>query len=425
VLGAARSVSMALGETVRMAMDTLRTHKLRTFLTLLGVILAVTTLVAVMSIISGLNFYVSDKIANLGANAFVINRFGIITNLDEFLKAQKRPLVTADDLQLLRDEMKLAQRVAAIEGATMDVRSGNQLTEDVNILGVTPDYIEVRAIGTALGRPLNEVDDSHRSPVCVLGADVAQKFFSSVDPIGKVVRAGAVSYQVVGVSAALGSVLGQSQDNFILIPFGTFQKTWHFAQNSITLFVQARSPEMTDAAQDEARMLLRAKRHVRYNDPDNFGIIAPSSITGLWEDLTSKIFEMAIGIVSVFLVVGGIVVMNIMLASVVERTREIGIRKALGARRKHIIMQFLAESAFITAVGGVIGIILAYSIASLITAASSFPMRTPLSAVIIALTLSTSVGLFFGIYPAVRASRLDPIEAAHGPRLSRERPAGS
>jgi putative ABC transport system permease protein len=411
VLSKAKAASVALGETIRMAFDTLSSHKLRTFLTLLGVILAVTTLVAVMSVITGLNSYVADKIANLGANAFVIDRFGIITNFDDFIKAQKRPLLTAEDLQLLREEMKLAQHVAAIEATLKDIRYGNQLSEDVRVFGVTPDYAEVRAISTAIGRPINETDDTHRSPVCVLGADVAQKFFPNTDPIGKTIRAGSESYDVVGVATAQGSVLGQSQDNFILIPFGTFQKTWHFAQSSITLFVQARSADMTDAAQDEARQLLRARRHVPYRDPDNFGIIAPSSITGLWEDLTAKIFEMAVGIVSVFLVVGGIVVMNIMLASVVERTREIGIRKALGARRRHIITQFLAEAAFITALGGTVGIILAYGIGALVTATTSFPIKTPISAVVIALTLSTSVGLFFGIYPAVRASRLDPIEA--------------
>jgi putative ABC transport system permease protein len=245
----------------------------------------------------------------------------------------------------------------------------------------------------------------------VLGADVAQKFFPNTDPIGKSIRAGAVSYDVVGVATARGTVLGQSQDNYILIPYGTYYKTWHFAQSSLTMFVQSQSAEFMDASMDEARMLLRAKHHVAYNANDDFGIIAPSSITGLWEDLTSKIFQMAIGIVSVFLVVGGIVIMNIMLASVVERTREIGIRKALGARRRHIVMQFLAESAFLAAVGGAVGIALAYGIGTLITTTTSFPVRTPLSAVAIALTLSTSVGLFFGIYPAVRASRLDPIEA--------------
>jgi putative ABC transport system permease protein len=411
VLTKSKFASVALGEMIRVALDTLRSHKLRTFLTLLGVILAVTTLVAVMSVISGLNFYVSDKLANLGANAFVIDRFGIITNFDDIIKAQKRPVFTMDDVKFLRERMRLAYEVAAIEGTAMDLRSGNDTFEDGRVWGVTPNYPDVRAIGTALGRPINETDDVHRSPVCVLGADVAQKFFPNVDPIGKTIRAGAVSYEVVGVATALGTVLGQPQDNFIIIPMGTFQKTWHFPQSSPTLFVQAHSAELMDAAQDEARMLLRAKRHVPYNAPDNFGIIAPSSITGLWEELTAKIFEMAIGIVSVFLVVGGIVVMNIMLASVVERTREIGIRKALGARRRHITMQFLAESAFITAVGGVIGILLAYGIGALVTATTSFPIRTPLSAVVIALTLSTSVGLFFGIYPAVRAARLDPIEA--------------
>jgi putative ABC transport system permease protein len=405
------SAKVALGETFRLALDALRAHKLRSFLTLLGIILAVMTLVGVMSVVSGLNLYISDKVANLGANAFVVDRFGIITNYEDFLKARKRPLLTYEDLQAVIDGAKIVQQAAAVESTTLDVHSGNQLVEDVSIDGVTPNYMEIRSMGIDRGRMLNEGDEDHRSSVCVIGADIATKLFLNMDPIGKSLRAGPREFQIVGVATARGTVFGQPQDLFILVPYQTYEKSWHTAQNSLDMFVQARTPEAMDAAEDEVRMVLRTRHHAKYSDPDGFGIIAPNSIMGLWEDLTGQIFRMAIGLTMVFLVVGGIVIMNIMLASVTERTREIGIRKALGARRTHIVTQFLVESAVLAAAGGAIGIGMAYLITWFVRTVLEFPMSTPLYAVIMSLVLSTSVGLFFGIYPAMRAARLDPIEA--------------
>lgn len=406
-----KPASLALGETMRMALDTLRAHKLRSFLTLLGVILAVATLVAVMSVVEGLNRYISDRVANLGANVFLVDRFGIITSFEAFVKAQRRPVLTAEDYEGLKDRLQLAHQVAALDGTNLDVRYGNELFEDVRVQGVTPNFAEVRSLGVAAGRFLTEVDELHRSPVCFIGNDLVQKFFPHVDPVGKSVRAGTQVFQVVGVATPIGSVFGVTQDNFVLVPFGTFEKTWHTPSNSITIFVQAQGAELMDAAQDEARLVTRARRHVPYDAPDNFGIIAPSSITGLWQELTGNIFALAIWLTAVFLVVGGVVIMNIMLASVTERTREIGIRKSLGARRRHIIMQFLVEAAVLAAVGGLVGILLALGIEQVVRALTPMPISMPARAIILGLLLSTSVGLFFGIYPAVRASRLDPIEA--------------
>jgi len=406
-----KATLVAFSETFELAFDALRAHKLRSLLTLIGVILAVTTLVAVMSLVDGLNGYVADKIANLGADVFVVDRFGIITSWDAWTKAQKRPLLTVEDLQALREEMGSAKQIAAVENSLSDIRAGNDLMEDVNIVGVTPNYAELRNINLASGRFMTEADDTHRSPVCFIGADVAKKFFSTVDPIGKTIRAGSYSYEVVGVAVAIGSVFGNSRDNFVLIPFGTFHKEWHTPRQSITIFVQAQQAEFLEQSEDESRMLLRARHHLPYSAPDDFGIIGSASITSLWEQLTSTLFHMAVGLTSVFLVVGGIVIMNIMLASVTERTREIGIRRSLGARRRHIVLQFLTESAVLAAIGGLVGIGLALGIEQIVRATLSLPLRTPLSAVILALSLSTSVGLFFGIYPAVRAARLDPIEA--------------
>jgi putative ABC transport system permease protein len=406
-----REASVAVRETFHIALDTLRAHKMRTFLTLLGVILAVTTLVAVMSVLNGLNVYVATKIANLGANALVVDRIGIITNFKDWNKARKRPPLSIDDFEALRDNMTLAQEVAGEQGTSTDIRSGDILSEDVNVIGATPNFAEIRQIDVANGRLLTPSDELHRSNVAVIGPDVANKFFPGADPIGKELRAGQSQYLIVGVAKAQGSVFGQSQDNFLLIPLGTYRKEWLAPQDSITMFIQAFSPDGMTAAEDEARVILRSRRHVRYQDDDNFAFIEPSAITGLWNRITGNAFAIAIWVTSVFLVVGGIVIMNIMLASVTERTREIGLRKSLGARRRHIMMQFMVESSIMSASGGAAGVAIALAIAALVRAATPIPIVTPVFAIVISLALSTAVGLFFGIYPAMRAARLDPIEA--------------
>ena len=398
-------------ETPRLALDALRAHKLRSFLTLIGVILAVATLVAVMSVVAGLNFYVADRAANLGANVYVVDRLGIITSVDEWVKAQKRPLITIEEFASLKEAMRTASQIAAAEDTVADVRSGNDLLENTDVMGVTPNYHEMRNLNVAAGRFPTDADELHRSEVCFIGADVAKKFFANVDPIGKVIRAGTHSYQVVGVAEAIGSTFGQSQDNFMLIPHGTYSKEWHRQNESLFLYVQAQNMEIMNASEDEARMILRARRHTPWSAPDSFAIVGSDCIMALWNQLTGNLAMVAVGLTAVFLVVGGIVIMNIMLASVTERTREIGLRRSLGARKKHIILQFLAESGVLAAVGGLIGIALAYIAVALVRALTPIPVQTPFNSVLLSLGVSTAVGLFFGIYPATRAARLDPIEA--------------
>jgi len=398
-------------ETFKLSLDALRAHKLRSFLTLLGVILAVTTLVFVMSVIAGLNLYVAERVANLGANVFIVDRFGIITSRDEFLKAQKRPMVTMDDYERLRDSMRLARSVAAEEDRNVQTRVGDIIMENTSIMGATPNFADVRNLNIVEGRFITPADDEHRSDVTFIGSDLAIKFFPNVDPLGKSIRVGTHTYEVIGVAEAIGSAFGQSQDNYMIMPMNTFLKGWHRQIDWATVFIQAPNAEMMSASQDEARMLLRAWRHLDYNAPDNFAILGSDSIMALWHDLTGNLAFVAMALVSVFLVVGGIVIMNIMLASVTERTREIGLRRSLGARKAHILLQFLTESAVLAACGGFIGIITAYLAVYLVKATFSFPMETPLTAVILSLCLATAVGLFFGIFPAMRAAKLDPIEA--------------
>jgi putative ABC transport system permease protein len=400
-----------LVETLKLALDALRAHKLRSFLTLLGVILAVTTLVAVMSVIAGLNLYVADRVANLGANVFIVDRLGIITSYDAWVKAQKRPLINLEDYERLRDSMKLARAVAAEEDHNVRVRCGNQTMENTQMMGATANFADVRNLNVAEGRFFTEADEEHRTNVVFIGSDLVEKFFPNVDPVGKTVRVETQTYEVIGVAEPLGSAFGQSQDNFMIMPLSTWRKGWHTNQDWVAIFVQAPSQELIAASEDEARMLFRAWRHLPNDAPDNFAILASDSIMQLWHDLTGNLATVAMALVSVFLVVGGIVIMNIMLASVTERTREIGLRRSLGARKNHILLQFLAESAVLAAVGGLIGIVAAYAIIFVVKNAFSFPMNTPISAVILSLCLSTGVGLFFGIFPAMRAAKLDPIEA--------------
>ena len=410
-LSRARKSLVTFYETFVLALDSLRAHKLRSFLTLLGVILAVTTLVTVMSFVSGMNFYVADRIANLGANVFIVDRFGIITSNDAWVKAQKRPLLSMDEYEFLRDNMKTAGAVAALDDRNIDIKSGNERLERTDVMGATPNYTDVRNIGIAQGRMITQSDDDHRAEVAFIGADVANKLFPNVDPIGKMFRAETHEYQVIGVATPIGSAFGQSQDNFVIMPIHTYQKEFHRQNDWVGIFIQAPSAELMQASKDEARMLMRARRHLQYNAEDNFAILGSDSIMALWHDLTGTLASAAIGIVSIFLVVGGIVIMNIMLASVTERTREIGVRRSLGARKKHILMQFVTESGVLATVGGIMGLVGAYMVVQVVRTLTSIPMKTPLSAVIISLVLSTGVGLFFGIYPAMRAAKLDPIEA--------------
>ena len=406
-----RSNVVAFGETLRLAIDTLKVHKLRTFLTLLGVILSVFTLVLVMSIVEGLNRYVSDKVANLGANTVIFTRFGIITNFQDFIKAQKRPPLRIDDYEFVRDHAPQSREVGASSNRQLDVRYGNETVTGVDVFGGTPNMLDLRGLTMALGRAFNETDEDHHSPICIIGQDLVDRFFPSVDPVGKTIRVGPQTYQVVGTTKPLGSVFGNSRDNFVWMPFSTYMKTWHLPDDSVDIWTASWTPESMNAAVDEVRVVLRAKRKVPPLAEDNFGTVTNSSITQTWTQLTGSLFGLAIMLTSVFLVVGGIVIMNIMLASVTERTREIGIRKSLGAKRKHIVMQFLVESAMMAASGGILGVAAGIGVTTLVRNLTFMPATTPLGAVLVSMTLATSVGLFFGIYPAMRAARLDPVEA--------------
>jgi putative ABC transport system permease protein len=402
---------MSFREPVSMALETLNAHKMRSFLTLLGIILSVSTLIVVIALISGVNRYIADRVSRMGSNVFIVTRFPIITETEAYYKALKRnKIVTWDDYEALRDDLKLPLRVGAEVGTSGRLRAGTQTVEDTSIRGVTADMGYIDIAEPASGRYVNETDDEHRANVAMIGSDIAKNLFPGIDPIGREVFIDGRPFEVAGVAKPIGSSFGQSQDNFAVIPIQTYLKIYG-ARDGLEISVQARGAEWMDRTQDEARALMRARRHLRPEEKDSFGMIDSAALMDLWKQLTGIIATAMVGIVSVFLVIGGVVIMNVMLAAVTERTREIGIRKAIGARKHDILMQFLMESAVTAAVGGVIGVVIAYGITLLVDATTSVPMSVPISAVIMAEVISAAVGMFFGVYPARKAAGLEPIDA--------------
>jgi len=398
-------------ESVKLALDTLRSHKLRSFLTLLGVIISVTTLIAVVSVIEGMNRYIGERVANLGSNSITITRFGVITSAKAWMEAQKRRVITMEDYEWVRANLKIGQDAAAQSWNRSDIKAGNQSLQEVGIRGVTPNMVNIGQEQVDQGRYITESDFQRRGSVAFVGKDIGDQLFPGLNPLGKEIIFKGQTFQIIGVAKPLGSVFGQSQDNFVLIPMTTFLKLFQSRFTSVSIVVQARRMDLMQDTEDEGRMLMRVRHHLPYDAKDDFGIVTSDTIMTLWKNLTGTIAAVAVGVTSIFLVVGGIVIMNIMLASVTERTQEIGIRKSLGARRRDILLQFLVEAATLSTAGGVMGVTAAWIGTKVMSAMTPIPSALPMPAVFTAVTVSAAVGLFFGIYPANKAARLDPIVA--------------
>ncbi|MBI3894663.1 MAG: ABC transporter permease [Acidobacteria bacterium] len=400
---------MPILESFRLALANLWAHKLRSFLTLLGILISVATLVAVVSLIQGMNRYVSERVSQLGSDVFILSRFGIITNARQMVEAEKRPRLTLLDYQALEQGMKEMAQVGAIlwELGRLTVRDQ---TMSSSIRGVTPNMIDIRTESLASGRYISEADSRHRRQVCVIGQDVATNLFPGRDPLGKVLHLRGQPFQIIGLAKPVGSVFGHPQDNFVYVPLTTAQKLYG-QRESIAFQIRVRSVDQMQAAQDQARLLLRARHHLSFREKDDFGLISPAAVLELWESLTGTIARVATVVTAVFLLVGGLVIMNIMLAVVAERTWEIGMRKAVGASRADVRRQFLMESACVATLGGLLGIGIAWGFTQVVAWLSPVPASFSLLMALQALAISGAVGLFFGIYPASRAARLDPIAA--------------
>ncbi len=409
--------SASFWEAARIAIDSLNKNKLRSFLTLLGIILATTTLIAVMSFVQGMNVYIATKLSDMGSDGFRVVRIAFIGNWDpkKYVEMQRRnPQISPTEYQFIRDHATLLRDIGLETWKSVVVAFAGQSMSSVDLEGVTDNIPAMSNIEVAAGRAITDGEVRRRAAVAFIGNDIREKFFEGRDPIGHTIQVDGVGYQVVGVAKPQGSVFGQSQDKFVMIPVFSYFKTYGMGlHNEIQLQCKARDPQHLDEAEDEVRMLLRAYRHVRAGQDDTFTIFASDTFAQAWQRLTGAIAATAIAIVSVFLIVGGIVIMNIMLAVVTERTHEIGIRKSLGARRQDILNQFLVESAMLAASGGLAGVIIAYLMTVLVRNATPLPMEMPLVSVVLGVGLSAAVGLFFGIYPARQASKLDPIVALH------------
>ena len=410
-----RRRTFAFREPAVIALETLRAHKLRSFLTLLGIILAVATLIVVISVVEGANAYFAERIANLGTNVFYVQRYPILTNWKDWIAARKTHVkMTLEDYEFLREHLTLADLVGAREFQSTPARAGAESILEVSLRGVTPNMIDISPEKVARGRYLTETEYRTRAQVAFVGTDLTDRFFPYTDPVGKTVLLNGHPFEIVGVAEKMGTTFGQSQDNFAYIPLTTLHKIFGKGPpdwSGVRVAVKASNPMVMEQAKEQARALMRVRRGLKPDQPDNFGVVGSESLQAIWNQVMGGIFMGAILIVSVFMVVGGIVIMNIMLASVTERTREIGVRKSLGARRRDILLQFLVESAILAAVGGLMGVGLALGVNPVVESLVELPTRMPVWAVALGVGLAASVGLFFGVYPAHKASRLDPIVA--------------
>lgn len=404
---------MSFAEALRIALNAIWAHKLRSFLTLLGVIFGVATVIVVVSLIEGFNRYVDEKIANIGTNAFAVQKFSIedFSSLDAYEQAKRRNKdVTIEDLLALQSFGRSIRMAGAREQEVCELKHGTNVLFGVSLVGQTANMLEIENKDLADGRAFTPAEDEKHRFVCFIGSDIADRFFPVDSALGKTIKIDGRPFEVLGVAKAQGSVFGQSRDKFVTIPLSTFLAIYG-SRRSLQINIVSTSAESYLDAIDDARVVMRTRRRLPPNEKDTFGIITPNAVNNLREKIFGTIQMVAVGVTSIALVVGGIVIMNIMLVSVSERTKEIGLRKSLGARKTDIVKQFLLESIALALSGGAIGVVIAYALARLVSALTPVPTSLPLLAVGVALLVSGSIGLVAGVYPAWRAARLDPVVA--------------
>ena len=399
-------------EAVGVALRAIWEYKLRSFMTVLGNIVAVTSIIAVVTLVQGMNVYVTNAIVSgVGADNFTIQRTPVIRTAEDEDRVRNNPRITLRDAAAVRKAGGTIAAVAAQASASARLQYGTDSVDGVQIQGVSRDYIQFSTFTAERGRLINPVEIDSGRPVTVLGYDAADRLFGPADPIDKEITINEHHFTVIGVSEKKGSTFGQSQDEFAIISMPQFDKLFGSRPFGLQLLVKPSNPGLVQAAEDDATVALRIQRHLKPKDPDNFGMFTSDTLLGLYHTATNGIFAVLIGVVALSLVVGGIVIMNIMLMVVSERTREIGLRKALGARRRDIVWQILTESITLSTMGGVIGTLLGFVAAIVVSKVSPLPAAVQWWSVAIGIGITAVVGLFFGLYPAMRAARLDPIEA--------------
>jgi putative ABC transport system permease protein len=405
---------MSYEELLRVAMRAIRAHKLRSFLTLLGIIIGVTTIVGVVSIITGLNTYVKEKIIILSPDMYIVTRFGIIRSRNELLQAIKRPQLTWEEFQKLDSGvLSRAAMLATRSFKTLPVNVGDKRLADTFVVGATANFGAILGFDTqGNGRSFSEAEDQAAANVVVIGADIKDELFPSQDPLGRTLYIRGLPFRVIGHLPKEGKGLGINRDQLVVIPFQIYRKNFFAPNDPLDYFIRARGGvEGVEASMDETRAFLRALRHTPWKQPDPFGFLTQDQLQELWRQISTATFVLLTLIASVSLGVGGIVIMNIMLVSVAERTQEIGVRMAVGAKKRDIRRQFLLEAAILSLVGGVLGVVLGSGIAFAVKGLSGFPAQITLGIVLLGITLSTLVGLLAGFLPAKRASNLAVIDA--------------
>ncbi len=402
---------MSLGELTSEALRAIRAHTLRSFLTLLGIIIGVATLVGVVSVITGLNVFVREKVIQLAPDVYVVQKFGIIRSREEFLDALKRKDVDWNDYERLLDSLTRADAVAAEADVNSAVKYRDRRLGDIQVSGTTANFGSLVRLDIAAGRYFTPAEDEIALAVTVIGADVKDELFGQLDPIGREVLVGGGPYRVIGVLEKQGRTLGENRDAKVFIPMQAYRRAFG-NRTSLDILVKAQGGvEGLDASVDEVRAVMRALRHTSFNAPDPFGIITVESLQALWQQISAAAFILSLLIASVSLGVGGIVIMNIMLVAVVERTREIGVRMALGARKRDIRRQFLLEAAFLSVAGGLVGVALGSLAAFAVRGVLNFPASVTPAIVLAGIALSAGVGLAAGYLPARSASNLLVVEA--------------
>ena len=400
-----------LAEATIIAFQAIWANKLRSLMTVLGNIVAVMSIVTVVSLINGMDTYVGDAIVSgVGADAFTVERTGITTTEEEIEQAWNNPRITTKEAEYIRQFSPLVSAVVARAESRGKVAYNRIMLEQTEVIGVTRDYLYFSNFDVERGRMISQTEIDRYTPVVILGAAVATRLFRGADPLDKTIRITGRQFRVVGVSEQRGSMGGRSQDEYVVIPLGNYQKIYG-SQQSLNLMVKPKDTSLLGQAMDDAVVAMRTFRGLTPKEPNDFGVFSSGTIIDIYEQATNGIFAVLIGVVALSLVVGGIVIMNIMLMVVSERTREIGLRKALGAKRADVMAQILTESVTLSTIGGFVGIVLGFLAAQAMASFTPLPARLELWSVVLGLVITAAVGLFFGAYPAARAARLDPIEA--------------